>query len=91
MKFGISSELDGCHRGVTLYDVKLTAFGVAGAAGNEFFHTVGNVSLRGELLFDVQTCAFRIFAAALIDEDLSRDLFRIGGIFNEIIFDLFFE
>ena len=91
MKFGITSELDGCHRGVALYDIKLAALGILGTAGYEFFYAVCHVCLCGELLFDVETCAFCVFAAALVDEDLVCDLFRISRVFNEIIFDMFFQ
>ena len=91
LEFRIASELYGCHRGVALYDVKLTAFGILGAAGNEFFHAACDVCLRGKLLFDIETGAFRVFSAAFIDKDLSCDLFCVCRIFDEIVFDVPFQ
>ena len=54
------------------------------AAVHEFLHTVGEVNIAGQLLFDIQTRLFRLFAAALVDQHLLGDLVCLGLVLDEV-------
>ena len=67
LKFTVAALFYRTECGITLDDIQLTAGRILGAAVHELLHTVSEVNIAGQLLFDIQTRLFRLFAAALVN------------------------
>ena len=67
---GVSSELTGRERGISLNYIKLADRGVLRATVNELFNSVGDVERTRQLLLDRKSRVLGILAASLVDEHL---------------------
>ena len=84
LKFGGAPQLAGGQSRIALHDIQLADGGILGTAVDEFFNAIGNINGSGQLLFEVQTCGFRVLAAALVHQHLVGKDLRLGGMLHEI-------